>query len=70
MLRIDHFCIGSRHLYEGAERFRAETGLDSYDGGWFPGMGVGQRIVPLGDLCYIEIESVIDRGYGHLPLLW
>jgi hypothetical protein len=59
--RIDHACIGARNIYDGFERLRDETGFDSYDGGWNPGMGVGQRIVPLGSKTYIEINSVVDR---------
>jgi hypothetical protein len=59
--RIDHACIGARNIYDGFERLRDETGFDSYDGGWNPGMGVGQRIVPLGAKTYIEINSVVDR---------
>jgi hypothetical protein len=58
--RIDHFSLGARNIYEGADRLRTETGLDSYDSGWMPGMGVAHRTVPLGEQTYIEIESVID----------
>ena len=61
MHRIDHVCIGVRNIYEGSERLRDETGFDWYDGGWNPGMGVGQHIVPLGSRTYIEVNSVIDR---------
>jgi len=62
MHRIDHFCIGVEHLYEGQFRLRDETGLDAYDGGWFKDIGVAQRTVPLGNDCYIEVESVISHA--------
>jgi hypothetical protein len=64
MLRIDHFCVGVRHLYEGASRLRAQTGLDPYDGGWFHDIGLAQRTVPLGNDCYMEIESVICHPWA------
>jgi hypothetical protein len=70
--RIDHVCIGARNIYDGFERLRDETGFDAYDGGWNPGMGVGQRIVPLGAKTYIEVNSVVDRdmALGHFHGRW
>jgi hypothetical protein len=65
VLSIDHFAIGAKHIYEGAIRLRDETGLESYDGGFFPGMGVAQRPVPLGRHTYIEIESVIEKDMAR-----
>lgn len=59
MLHIDHVCIASQNLYEAAARLRRETGLASYDGGWFAA-GMAVRIVPLGNHQYLEVESVID----------
>ena len=72
MPRIDHVCIGARNLYEGFERLRDETGLDCYDGGWNPGMGIAQRIVPLGARTYIEINSPIDHEMAlrHFYARW
>jgi hypothetical protein len=72
MPRIDHVSIGARNIYEGAARLRDETGLDTYDGGWFPAMGIGQRQVPLGNDSFIEIESVIDHdaASGHFFGRW
>jgi hypothetical protein len=60
MLAIDHISLGTRNLYEGTERLCRETGLGQYEGGWFPGLGIANRIVPLGLDQYIEVESVID----------
>ncbi|MBL1119617.1 VOC family protein [Streptomyces sp. 110] len=60
MLTIDHISLGTQNLYEGTERLCRETGLGQYEGGWFPGLGIANRIVPLGPDQYIEVESVID----------
>ncbi len=60
MLKIDHVALCSTNLYETAYQLRDESGLESYEGGYFRGGGVAQRVVPLGNDQYIEIESVID----------
>ncbi|SRR5258708_2638501 len=60
MLKIDHVALCSTNLYETAYQLRDECGLESYEGGYFRGGGVAQRVVPLGNDQYIEIESVID----------
>lgn len=60
MLTIDHICVGVPHLYEGAVRMQEETGLVAYDGGWFYAFGGAQRTIPLGQLHYLEINSIID----------
>jgi hypothetical protein len=60
MIQIDHICIGVKNVYEGSQRLRDETGLGNYEGGWFRELGLANRIVPLGDDTYIEVEGVID----------
>jgi len=35
MYTISHFMISARNLYESADRFRRETGIGFYDGGYF-----------------------------------
>jgi Glyoxalase-like domain len=59
MAWISHVCLGVQNLYEAAHRLREETGLASYDGGWFRA-GMANRIVPVGSDQYIEVESLID----------
>ena len=59
MAWISHVCLGAQNLYEAAYRLREETGLESYDGGWFRA-GMANRIVPVGNDQYIEVESLID----------
>jgi hypothetical protein len=60
MIEIDHICLAVRNVYEGSQRLRDETGLGHYEGGWFPKLGLANRIFPIGDDVYIEVESVID----------
>jgi Glyoxalase-like domain len=60
MARLSHVCLGVQNLYEGAHRLREETGLENYDGGWFRA-GMANRIFPVGNDQYIEVESLIDR---------
>jgi hypothetical protein len=61
MYSIDHISLGIRHIYEGCHRLREEYGLDNYDGGWFRGTGIANRIVPLPGDSYLEMESVVDQ---------
>ncbi|MDW6065748.1 VOC family protein [Streptomyces sp. FXJ1.4098] len=65
MLTIDHISLGSRNIYAGTEQLCAETGFGQYEGGWFPHLGIANRIVPLGPDQYIEVESVIDAYSPH-----
>ena len=60
MLKIDHFLLAARNLYDCAERLYDETGFASYYGGWFPDEGLAQKITPLGNDQYVEIEGVVD----------
>lgn len=60
MIHIDHVCLGVQNVYEGALRLTQETGLGNYEGGWFPRLGLANRIVPSGSDTYIEVESVVD----------
>jgi hypothetical protein len=60
MIHIDHIAIGCTDLYEASDRMRKETGLGFYDGGWFPPIGMANKIFPLGGQTYMEIESVTN----------
>ncbi|CEJ13439.1 hypothetical protein BN1110_03755 [bacterium YEK0313] len=60
MIVIDHICLAVQNVYEGSQRLYEETGLGNYEGGWFPGLGLANRIVPLGGDAYIEVEGVVD----------
>lgn len=60
MIAIDHICLGVQNVFEGALRLSKETGFGYYDGGYFPNFGLANRIFPLGDGTYIEVEGVAD----------
>jgi hypothetical protein len=60
MIHVDHVCLGTRNVFEGAQRLREETGLGCYEGGWFPRLGLANKIFPTGNDTYIEVESVVD----------
>jgi len=59
MLHIDHISLGAQNVYEGTHRLCEETGFGQYEGGWFPHAGIANRIVPLGNDQYIEVEGVV-----------
>ena len=63
MIELDHFSLGVRNIYEGAHRLREETGLDNYENGLIP-PGTANRIVPLPNDTYIELESWIIPETG------
>jgi hypothetical protein len=67
MLKVDHVLIAARNHYDCAARLREETGLDSFEGGWFPDEGLAQKLVPLGNDQYIEIEGVVDLDVVEDP---
>ena len=58
--KFDHVLLICRNVYLTADQLRAESGLDNYEGGFFHGLGLAQRIVPLGNRQFLEIESIID----------
>lgn len=61
MLKIDHVLLACQNVFITAEQLRQETGLGSTEGGYLRGLGLAQRIVPVGNHQFIEIESVVDR---------
>jgi hypothetical protein len=60
MMKIDHLLLACRNTYLTSAQLRDECGLDSFEGGYLAGLGLAQRIVPLGNSQFIEIESVVD----------
>ncbi len=60
-MQIDHVILGVQSFDEAAGRIDRELGLDSLDGGWHPGSGTGNRIVPLGP-NYVELLGVVDQA--------
>lgn len=66
-MHLDHYQMATRNIYETAQKLREETGLGFYDGGFFAGNGVANKIFPLGECTYIEIEGVVDAGKAMVP---
>jgi len=64
MLKIDHVMLVCRNLYLTSEQLREESGLNFYEGGYFKGLGLAIKVVPLGNQQFLEIESVIDLEDG------
>ena len=60
MIALDHIALWTRNNYRSTYELSRETGLGSYDGGFLPGHGIGQKIVPLGGDVFIEVEGIID----------
>lgn len=61
MIALDHIAVWSNNLYETAIELSRQTGIGVSDGGWFPGLGLGQKIISLGGSVYIEVESIVDH---------
>jgi len=59
--------MSCRNIYESAQKLREETGLGFYDGGFFNGNGVANKIFPLGECTYIELEGCVDAGKAQEP---
>lgn len=59
MIHLNHIALATRNLYEAAFRLRAETGFGFYDGGFNP-VGLGNKIFPLGDASYIQMQGIVD----------
>lgn len=60
MITIDHVILLVDDLDEAADLMLEEHGLASVVGGRHPGVGTGNRIVPLGD-AYLELMAVADE---------
>ncbi|MGY6651538.1 VOC family protein [Amycolatopsis sp. TRM77291] len=61
MIRLDHIAVWSDNLYRTTADLSRATGLGSADGGYFPGLGLGQKVLSLGGYVYIEVESIVEH---------
>lgn len=61
MITLDHIAVWSDNLYRTTVELSRQTGIGSSDGGYFPGLGLGQKIISLGNHAYIEVESIVDH---------
>ncbi len=61
MITLDHIAVWTDNLYRTTVELSRETGIGSSDGGYFPGLGLGQKIISLGNHVYLEVESIVDH---------
>lgn len=61
MISIDHIAVWSDNLYRTTADLSRATGLGSADGGYFPALGLGQKLLSLGGHVYLEVESIVDH---------
>ncbi|MBQ3358887.1 MAG: VOC family protein [Microbacterium sp.] len=61
MIALDHIAIWSDNLYKTTIDLSEQTGIGSTDGGYFPDLGLGQKLISLGPGAYIEVESIVDH---------
>ena len=66
---LDHYQLSTRNIYESAQKLREETGLGVYDGGFFAGQGMANRIFPLGGITYLELGGIIQADNRYIFLL-
>ncbi|MFG6503652.1 VOC family protein [Microbacterium sp. P05] len=68
MIALDHIAVWSDNLYRTTIDLAEQTGIGSIDGGYFPGLGLGQKLMSLGGSVYVEVESIVDHqmiANGH-----
>lgn len=58
MLTLDHLVIIAPSLELGTEHVRDRLGLDMAEGGRHPQMGTHNRLLRLGEACYLEVIAV------------
>lgn len=61
MIALDHIAVWSRNLFAATYRLSEQTGIGNRDGGFFPGLGLGQKVMSLGSDVYIEVESIVNH---------
>lgn len=57
---LDHIHMGCANVYTTALDLMKTTRIGHYDGGFGGNITIGQRTMPLGYGCYLEIESIVD----------
>jgi hypothetical protein len=59
-VHLDHFSISSPNLFYGAHRLRLESTLSFYDGGHFLNGDHANRVFPLGNNTYLELNGIVN----------
>jgi hypothetical protein len=57
-IKINHFSLGARNIYESAERLYQETQLGFWTGEWV--QSTACHMFPLGNDVFIEVEGTMD----------
>jgi hypothetical protein len=57
-MKLDHITIVARSLEEGAEHIGRALGVEMPAGGAHPAMGTHNRLMALGEDCFLELISV------------
>jgi hypothetical protein len=62
-MRLDHlsYAVGLEGLGACAQRLGARLGAAFTDGGWHPGFGTRNFVLPLARGCYLEIVATLDH---------
>ncbi|MGC2939813.1 VOC family protein [Brevibacterium sp. FAM 24638] len=67
MISLDHIAVWTNNMIASTISISEQTGLKSAVGGYFPGLGLGQMLVSLGDHVYLEVESIVDHAMATQP---
>jgi hypothetical protein len=65
-IRLNHFALGARNIYEASARLLKETGLGHQTGDWVGNTAC--HMVPLGGDVFIEIEGTFMSAHDFLKM--
>jgi hypothetical protein len=60
LIHINHVAMAVPDLFGGCSTFTEQTGLATFEAGWYPSWGAGLRMAPLGKSNFLELASVVD----------
>jgi hypothetical protein len=69
MMHINHVALAVPDLFGGCTAFTKETGLATFEAGWYPSWGAGLRMAPLGNSTFLEVAGLVDpRAHERSPI--
>jgi hypothetical protein len=68
--QIDHLVIAARNLEEGSEYLFGTLGIRPQEGGEHAGQGTHNRVLRLGEDCYLEVIAINPRAPKPSHLRW